>query len=230
MTDQPFVVTIAASHACCRDLCFRATPQPNTSTDSHDNTNHHACDFLSQRATLSLYSSFLSSQLPSVHRGELFVMKHVNDLIPRAQMDFNRYSGRFTEWRTELHSKIKQSSLVLDIHSYASDTDAYQIDVTHDELLLLVYGDRNMPWVRRMKHHLLEHDIQCRMMHASQLNDILLVCESSSKHATIIAYNEQMTPDRLIYVNNIIATFVIKNFIEYVSSMRLTWFLGMLAR
>lgn len=212
--EKPFVITIAAPHACCRDLCFdRQSSSGDAATDNA--VQSHACDFMAQRAALNLYTQLIQAQSTNAHKGDLFVMKHINDAIPRRHVDLNRYSGRFMEWRTELHGKIKQSNLMLDIHSFPADTTSYGQDVSKDDVVFLVYGiERNMRWVQRWQAHLRDHAIQCRILHAAQTNDILLVAEASSKHAVIIEYNESLTPERLNDVNALNASFLMKNFID----------------
>jgi hypothetical protein len=203
--EKPFVITITAPHACCRDLCF----------DRQEELQAHACDFMAQRAARNLYMQLMQVQSKHAHSGDIFIMKHINDTIPRRHVDLNRYGGRFTEWRTELHGKIKQSDLVLDIHSFPADTTSYGQDVSKDDVVFLVYGlERNMRWVQRWQTYLHENNVQCRILHASQTNDILLVAEASNKHAVIIEYNESLTPERLHDVNTLCASFVVKNFID----------------
>src|SRR5207248_1426846 len=43
----------------------------------------------------------------------------------RYTIDYNRFQGRFTPWRSQIRKNLKDASLLLDIHSFPNESDSF---------------------------------------------------------------------------------------------------------
>lgn len=165
----------------------------------------HICDYLAEKAARNLQTKFKNSILILADQNRTFI-------------DYNRKKARKTKWRENIRNILEEKNIdfLLDIHSFPPESESFGFFENTSSLpeivLLDSYYDGNFldkSTSTKFNKYLLQNKIRSKLL-VGGTNDIIIDGRKYNTKSILIEYNENLSFDRLNFINQIISSYFLK--------------------